>query len=463
MQRIGTCFVIALLSVMFCAGPALGVTVLVNVFEKEGNITPLAGAILYANGALVGKSDSSGNIEFSHPGTELVQVTVEKTGYESWTGDIGVNTTTLLVEMAKKRVPLLVQVYDTDTLSPVPGATVSIRDGLIGNANQTGPDGTTSFIVTGGSVCALDIAATNYRTFSEQVEVGLEPKTVQVMLFRDDRFTVLVKDEGTGTPLPGASVFVDGVDRGVTDPKGAVTLALPREKVYSFQVHLEGYDDYRDRQIVEKDQAFVTVPLHKSPYSVFVSVYSEERAPVEGAVVLVEGRSVGVTNRYGRVQLTNLTFGEYQIEVRHPSFIPHTQVLPVHSQGEDVSIDLQYPGLNATITTVEGGAVPVPGVSILLNGKEQGVTGGDGTLSLPLRLNTPYVISAKKEGYSPISINRTFSSQNETGNLVIPMEKGIDWLIVGVVVAAAAIACIAAVIILGKRRPKIVRGRRGGL
>ncbi|MCU0632415.1 MAG: carboxypeptidase-like regulatory domain-containing protein [Methanolinea sp.] len=463
MQRIETCFVFALLSMLLFTGPALGVTVLVNVYEKEGNITPLSGASLYANGALVGKSDSGGNIEFSHPGTDFISISVEKLGYSPWSGDIGVNTTTLLVEMSKKKVPLLVQVYDTDTLANVPGASVCIRDGGSRNTSQTDANGTSSFIVTGDSVYILEISATNYRTFSDQVEVGLDQKTVQAMLFRDDRFSVQVKDEETGNPLAGASVSVDGTDRGVTDQKGVVTLALPREKVYMVQVRMEGYEDYHERQIVEKDQALITISIRKSPYSVFVSVYNEERNPVEGAVVLVDGLPQGSTNRYGRLQLANLTLGKYQLEVRHPGFMTRQQQLQVTIQGDDVPVDLEYLGVNVSITTLEDGSIPVPGVTVFINGKEEGTTRDDGTLFSRMRLDTPYVISAEKEGYNPAKVEKVFSSQNETAPLIIPMERSINWLMVGVVLAVVVAACLAAVILLKRRGPGKMHGHRGGL
>lgn len=463
MQRIGTCFACVILSMLLAACPALAVTVLVNVYEHEENITPLQGASLFANGALVGKTDSSGNIEFSHPGTEFIQVTVEKIGFDPWSGDIGINTTTLLVEMHRMKVPLLVQVFDADILAPVAEAGVSVSEGVTKHTAKTEENGTASFTVTGDSVCTLEVAAPNYKAYSAIVETGLEEKTVQAMLFRDDRFSVLVREEGSGNPVPGVAVLVDGVDRGSTDQKGAVTLNLPRGKVYSFQAQLEGYEDYRERLIVDKDQALVVIALHKSPYSVFVSVYSEEKTPVEGAHVLVDGQSRGSTNRYGRVQLADLTLGEYLLEVRHPAFVTHSQVLPVHTQGEDVSVELEYPGVNATISAMEGDKVAVPGVKIRIDGKEQGVTGEEGTLSLRMRLNTPYVISTEKEGYDPAEIEKTFSSQNETALLLIPMQKSFNWLGAGVVIAAVAAFSLAAFIILKKRRPGNIRGRGKGL
>ncbi len=463
MQRIGTCFAFALLAMLLMAGPASGVTVLVNIYEKEGNITPLPGAALYTNNALVGKSDSGGNIEFSHPGTEIIQIRVEKLGYAPWSGDIGLNATTLLVEMTKKKVPLTVQVFDTDALAPVAGASVSISDGAGKNTTVTDANGTTMFTVSGDSAYNLEITAPNYRTFTDHLEIARDQKTVQVMLVRDDRFSVLVKDETSGAPLPGAAVIIDGVERGITDAKGVVTLSLPREKVYQVHVRIEGYDDYHERMNVGRDQALVTTLLRKSPYSVFISVYNEERDPVEEASVFLDGQPVGSTNRYGRLQLANLSFGEYALEVRHPGFETHRQQMQVRVQGEDITVDLAFPAANLSIAALEGGDVPVHGATIFINGKEQGTTGENGTLPVRLRLNTPYVISAEKEGFNPVKLEKTVSSRNETAPVIISMERSIDWVLVIVVLAVVVAGFMGAFLIMKKRGQARGRSRRGGL
>lgn len=463
MRRIGTCLIIALLSILFCTGAVVGVTVLVSVYEKAGNLTPLPSAMLYADGALVGKSNSEGMIEFSHPGTQNVRILVQKIGFSSWDGEIDANATTLDVEMSRKGVPLIIQVYDTDTMAPLEGAHVSIGDTIRENTTSTNANGIASFNVTAESVYSVKVEATHYHGFSSQVEVGFDQKTVQALLFRDDRFSVLVQESGSGTPLPGANVLVDGVERGTTDPKGIVTLALPREKVYSILVRAEGYEEYNEKQIVGNNQAFITVSLRKSPYSVFFSVYNEDKIPIEGASILLNGVVKGKTNTFGRVQVTDLTIGNYSLEIRNPGYTTIRQPLLVNAQGEEISFQMMYPHVNVTVRTLEEGAVPVPGTKIFLNGDEAGITDDEGTLPVSLRLEKPYVISAEKAGYTVVQIEKNMTSFNETGPLLIPMTKSIDWLLVGILSVAGAAVCLGAGILWKRRGSKRMHGRGRGL
>jgi len=72
-------------------------------------------------------------------------------------------------------------------------------------------------------------------------------------------------------------------------------------------------------------------------------------------------------------------------------------------------------------------------------------------LPVSFRLEKSYVISAEKAGYTVVKIEKNVTSLNETGPLLIPMTKSIDWLLVGILSAAGAAVCIGAVI-LWKRR-----------
>lgn len=440
MRRTWTCLIIVLLALFFFTSNAAGVTVLVNVYEKEGNITPLSSASLYANGALVGKTNDQGSIEFSHPGTGNVGILVQKLGYSPWEGEIDANSTSLVVEMTRKKVPLMVQVYDADTMTPIPGAQVSLRDNAGENTTSTSNTGIASWNVTVESVYDVGVEVPNYHDFNSQVEVGLEQKTVQALLFRDDRFSVIIKDGGSGSLLPGATVLVDGVKKGVTDLKGIVILALPREKVYTIQTRMEGYEDYTQQQIVGKDQAFITVSLKKSPYSVFLSVYNEEKDPVEGASVFINGAKQGTTSKYGRLQLTNLTFGNYSLEIRDPGYVTLRQPLQVTVHGEDIPVELNYQHLNTSVKTFEGGSIPVSGVKISINGQDKGQTDGEGTLPVSVRLNMSYEFSAEKPGYNTAKVVKNVTSFNETAPLLILMERSIDWFLIGILCAVVVAA-----------------------
>ena len=462
MQRCGVNLFIAIFFVLIVTGIAWGAAVTVQVFEKEENITPLAGALVYANNTLIGKTDDSGTIEVFSPGTEVIPLKVEKFGYDPWEGDIGENTTQILVELQKAKIALSVHLYDADTLDPVPGVSVTLEGDGSDSRVVSDSNGTAGFVVQSRTSYRIETDAEHYQPASMAVDIGISGKDVQVMLFRDDRFSIVVKDGDTGNPLAGARVFVEGIERGITDPKGVITLPMPRGKVYLIRVVMEGYEDYNGRQIVESDTAFLTIPVTKAPFTIFVSVYNEENDPVEGAFILVDNVIAGTTGRYGRAVLTNITAGRYILEVQHPGYVPARQPLVVAIQGEDVVTELLYRKENITIRTVEGSASPVPGVKISLNGEEAGFTSDKGTLPVLLRVDLPYTITAEKDGYHEVTIEQEISSSNMTPSLEIPMKRNFNWMLFSIA-GIGVVAVIGAILVFRRRSGGRSHGRRGGL
>jgi hypothetical protein len=462
MQRCGVNLFIAIFFVLTVTGIAWGAAVTVQVFEKEENITPLAGALVYANNTLIGKTDDSGTIEVFSPGTEVIPLKVEKFGYDPWEGDIGENTTQILVELQKAKIALSVHLYDADTLDPVPGVSVTLEGDGSDSRVVSDSNGTAGFVVQSRTSYRIETDAEHYQPASMAVDIGISGKDVQVMLFRDDRFSIVVKDGDTGNPLAGARVFVEGIERGVTDPKGVITLPMPRGKVYLIRVVMEGYEDYNGRQIVESDTAFLTIPVTKAPFTIFVSVYNEENDPVEGAFILVDNVTAGTTGRYGRAVLTNITAGRYILEVQHPRYVPARQPLVVAIQGEDVVTELLYRKENITIRTVEGSASPVPGVKISLNGEEAGFTSDRGTLPVLLRVDLPYTITAEKDGYHEVTIEQEISSSNMTPSLEIPMKRNFNWMLFSIA-GIGVVAVVGAILVFRRRSGGRSHGRRGGL
>jgi hypothetical protein len=444
---------IAIFVVLIFTGTACGATVHVQVFERVENITPVAGALVYANTTLAGKTNDAGTIEIFSSSTEVIPVRVEKFGYDSWNGEIDTNTTEILVELSKAKIAISVHLYDADTMDPVPDVSVTLEGDGSENTAISDQNGTAGFTVLARGSYRIGTDAEHYHPVSTVVDVGVAGKDVQVMLFRDDRFSIVVKDGDSDVPLSGARVFVEGIERGVTDPKGVLTLPMQRGKVYLIRVVMDGYQDYHGRQIVESDTAFLTIPLVKAPFTIFVFVYNEDEDPVEDALVLIDNTTAGITSRYGRAVLTNLTAGRYLLEVQHPGYVPARQSLTVAVQGEDIVTELLYQKENITIRTVEGSGSPVANVKVSLNGEEEGFTGDKGTLPVLLRVNLPYTITAEKEGYHQATIEKEISASNTTSSIEIPMKRNFNWMLVGV--AGIGLAAVIGVVL-------VFRGRASG-
>jgi hypothetical protein len=462
MQRSGDYLFITIFFVLIFTGIACGATVVVQVFERGANLTPIAGALIYTNNTLAGKTNDEGTFDFFFSSNEVIPIRVEKYGYDSWDGYITTEADQIPVELQKAKTALSVQIYDGDTMVPLPGVNVTLEGDSAENTTISDQNGTAGFTVPASGTYKIGTAAEHYQPVSMVVDVGVSGKSVQVMLFRNDRFSIITKDADSGTPLSGAHVFVEGIERGVTDPKGVLTLPLPREKVYLIRVVLDGYQEYNGHQIVESDTAFLTLPLTKVPFTIFILAYNEDKDPVEGAIVLVDNVTAATTSSYGRAVLANLTAGQYLLEVRHPGYVPAMRPLTVAVQGEDIVTELIYQKENVTIKTVEESGSPVAGAKISLNGEEAGFTSDRGTLSVLMRINLPYSIKAEKEGYDQASIKQEFNSSNMTSSLVIPMKRNFNWILAGIAATGVA-AVIGAVYVFGRRTGRHSSRKRRGL
>ena len=453
--------IVAVLSLLLFVTIAGATTVTVNVYEKEGNLTFIPQASVYADGAPVGKTDSDGMLQFSHPGISDLTVKVVKTGYDEWSGTLGANATNLLVELMRKNLTLGVQVYDADMLSPISGAEVYLTGPVLSQQESTNEQGIAEFRVLAGDTYTINVRSPNYQARSTDVEMALESKTVQFLLYRDDRFALVIKDGTDDTPVKDALVMVDGVSKGITDSKGAITLDLPRGKIYTIKVTKEGYEEYSDKAIIREEDALITIPIEKARYKTFIMVYDQENHPVEGVSIQVNGSGSAVTDAYGKVAISDLLAGTYMISASREGYQPANTTFTVTADGQDVVLPIRYGQASLLLYVQEPDGKMVQGAAVLINGEEAGVTDTHGQFSTHVTVNSPLVINTTKEGYQQggldVLVPSGSSSVSYTVNMQPNFELGFLWIlaIIGVIVVVGVV-----LVIRKKNHRTYARGRR---
>jgi hypothetical protein len=409
---------------------AEGVTVGVTVYDTGHNLTQIPQAAVYVDNGLVGKTDETGYLEFSHPETNSMEITVIKRGYEDWAGILDGNTTSLLIEMKKKNLVLGVTVYDADTLYTVSGAEVSLSVNGVNMSETTDSNGSVSFPVRAEGLYDLSIHAPNYQTRAAAVEMGIDNKSVEYWLYHDTHFVIVVKDETTMQPVKDAEIVFDGVNKGTTDQRGALTIDLPRDKVYQITIKKDGYQDYIEKRIISNDEALVTLSIKKAPATVFIFIYDETKSPVENAEIFLGNTQVGTTDTFGKATLENLTLGTYPLSIRHSGYRNQSFTLEVTEMAREFTIQLEYETANLTIETLGTDKKPIPQTLISINGKQTGITDKNGAYTTKLRLNIPYTINATKEGYNSATV-RTEVTSFAPPLQTITMQKSMNWLLAG--------------------------------
>ena len=184
---------------------------------------------------------------------------------------------------------------------------------------------------------------------------------------------------------------------------------------------------------------------------------------MEGAVVTVNDKEAGVTNKFGRLTLEGYLGGDYNLTVSAGAYADSHVPLLINAQGQDITIELSYKTIGLTIFTQQPDEKMVDDATILLNGKEIGTTDTHGQLEAQVKVNTPYIINATKEGFLPAGVIEVFSNEETSASVTLVMDRPIDIGLVAIIVIV--IAAAAGVIIWIRRKNRYIhtRMRRNGL
>jgi hypothetical protein len=458
----GLLSLLVLAALLICTG-AYATTVVVIVSEQTVNLTPVSQAAVYVDNSLVGKTDSMGWLEFSHPESgNMLNVRVAKRGFDDWTGILGANETSLPVELTRINLTFTAEVYDSDTLNPIPGASVILSAGGNLTTKTTDGNGSAVFSLKANEPFQLGISAENYQSRTDSLEMGIEPKSTQFWLYPDERFVVVIRSEERGNPVADAEIFFDGISIGKSDSRGAIAIDLPRDKVYMIKVRKEGYLDYNEKRIIGQDEAIVSILLEKVPYTIIVSVFNQDNSPISDAPVMIAGAIAGRTNQYGALKLQNMSYGVYNLSVGHPGYLTLSKDLNVTSQDEDLVIVLNYESVPIILTSQEKGGKAVPGALISLNGKVIGQTDSNGQLVTSIRTLTNQTVSATRDGYNPSALSILVNSSQNNNMVSIIMEPSLNLgLYLGIFLLIVII--IAGVILLTRRKTENRHSGKRGL
>jgi len=453
-----TCrLIFMVICVFLLVGGTQAATLYVNVFEKTTNVTAIPYASVFVNGALAGKTGNDGIFSFTHPGNAPITVKVMKPGYETWEDDVGMAETSILVQLMKKELAVNIGVFDADSVIPIANAQVRMMGPNITDSQKmTDANGSVTFPAQAASIYNIQISAPNYQSRNEVLEMGMEGKNIQYLLIRDDKFSILAKSAGDQSPIANAEVFIDGVSDGKTDGKGTLSLELPRNKVYNIKITKPGFTDYVEKRMISDTEAVVTASLAVAPYQASIFVVDETKAPVAGATIIIDGKTLGNTSDFGKYTFRDLPSGQYVLEVKHPGFTSLRKEIGEDDLGQDINVVLPFQQADLTIFVEDEGHHVIPGVSVSMDGRNAGVTDDNGSLQTKVKVSTEYNITASMKGYKPVTMIAGINPGNTTSTITLSMEKDIN---LGIFMTAGLIIAIIIIIILVillvvRRKPK---------
>jgi len=446
-------FFALLLLILLCS--AVQATSLQITVQDSLDNTSISQATIYVDGANSGRTTNTGTYFLTHSGLNDLNIRITKMGYEDWENAVAKNLTFVLVNMTRKTLVLKVALYDTDSLAAVQNADVKITVDNVTETKKTDSNGIVSFAVKANTFYDLAITAPYYQSrVPPPIQISAENKDVQYWLLRNDRFSFVVTDK-TNNPVPDAEVYLNSALKGTTDARGILVLPLERNKPYVIEVKKAGYESFIERKTIGEEEALVAIQISKVPVGAFVSVFDENRDPVQDAGVYLDTTLAGFTDKYGRYIFGSIIAGTYQLEVRKGGYVITKKTISVTKQGDDFTIELPYEEADLAVYVRDKDQKVIPDAKIELNSRTIGTTNENGQVATRLKFNTLYNISASKEGYQPVSIQKEIILGNSSGSVTFTLDKNLDWgFILLIIVGAIGVLVVFGIIRRMNQKPR---------
>ncbi|MDD1697383.1 MAG: carboxypeptidase-like regulatory domain-containing protein [Methanoregula sp.] len=435
-------FLFALLCTVILCSFAQATILQISVQDRSDNST-IPDATVFLNGDEYAKTTTTGQVFLNHSGLNDLSIRVSMTGYEDWKKLVAKNETSVFVTLSRMNITLKVNLYDSDSLGAVSGARINISAKNGNQTNLTDGAGSATFGVNATTLYSMGITAPGYLPRIELINTGTENKEAQFWMFPANRFSFIVKDKNGMLPVADAEVRIDNALVGETDSRGILTVPVTRGKVTGIDIKKGGYQTFTESRRINETDALYSVSLSKALLGAVISVSDENRIPVNGAEVFINGTLSGSTNQSGRITFPDLVSDSYNVEVRKAGYRSINRTIVIINKGEDFTFEIPVENADLTIFVQEKDLRIVPNATILLNGNTIGVTDDHGLFRTRVRFNTLYNITALKDTYQPVSVQKEFARGNATVSATLIMEKNQDWGIITLIVIGAAGVLIA--------------------
>ena len=448
-------FLFALLCTLILCSSAQATILQISVQDRSDNST-IPDATVFLNGDEYARTNNTGKVFLNHSGLNDLLIRVSMTGYGDWEKLVAKNETSVFVNLSRMNLTLKVNLYDSDSLGAVSGARINISAKKGNQTNLTDVAGSVTFGVNATTLYSLDITAPGYLPRIELIDIGTENKNAQFWMLPANRFTFIVKDKNGMLPVTDAEVRIDNALVGKTDNRGILTIPVARGKVTGIDIKKGGYQTFTESRSINETDALYSVLLSKALLGAFISVSDENRVPVTSADVYINGTLSGTTNQSGRINFPDLVSGSYSVEVRKTGYRSMNRTILIINKSEDFTFEIPVENADLTIFVQEKDQKIVSNATILMNGNTMGVTDEHGLFRTRVRFNTLYNITAIKDTYQPVSVQKRFAQENATASVTLVMEKNLDWGIITIIVTGALGILIAFGIIRkwGGRKPQ---------
>jgi hypothetical protein len=231
---------------------------------------------------------------------------------------------------------------------------------------------------------------------------------------------ITVQDSLDNSTIPHATVFLDGVNVGMTDNAGQFLIQSGQGDL-NLLITMDGYDDWSG--IVSGNATSLSVILPRKSLLLNVSLFdSNTLQPVSGAnLFLTSSNSTQTaasdTTGYASFGVSSYTF--YSLNITAPNYQPRTETIEIEGQNQDVQYWLLSENQYSFIVKDENSLAPVAGAIISVNSVLVGMTDSRGILIAPISRNVPVSIQITKTGYQTVNQLLTISNNEAVDSIAL--------------------------------------------
>ncbi|EHQ35067.1 collagen binding domain-containing protein [Methanoplanus limicola] len=443
-------------------------TTLTITARDEFDQTPVEGASVYINGAYIGSTNSDGQYTYSHSFSDSLRVGVEKSGYKYLNDLISGSKTSFFAEMKREKGILSINVLDADTLEALSGAVVKISGTGTDDSEATDSSGEAVFEVPLQSVYVIEVQLPRYDTIQKTVEMDQSTKKVDYLIKRNDIIVFQVKEAENGLPLPGTSVYIEGILQGTTGSDGRLTAYIEHERTYDVRIQKDEYQVFEESHFFGSAEVIYPVTLSKSLYPITLSVYDSEKRPVEYAEIYIDADYFGKSDTYGRSGVTNLIAGKHSFEVRKTGYENWYNEYTIDGTDDNIIAVIEYGKSDVTLFVEDRDHKAVPGAVVKSDNNTIGVTDSSGKITTQLLSGQDYTFDVTCKGYKDAAVLKNVPKGSTEMEIVLTIEKEMDIVFIGGIALLIIIVCAA--VFFGLKRfsglkkggSKGRSGRKGG-
>lgn len=323
----------------------------VNVMDAD-TLKSISGAVVHVSGTGIDDSestDSDGSVDFDVALGSTYVVEVQKERYASIYKEVEMDEDTKKVDYLLQRSDLVIfQVTEAETGLPLEDVSIYIDDVLEG---ITGSDGRYNSYIDHERSYDIRISKSGYQSFAENYYFSSDDIIYSVSISKSLYPVAISVYNSDKIPIEDAEIYIDDEYFGKTDDYGRSDVTNLVAGDHKIEVRKSGYSDWTETVLIDgEDDNIIATPEYICA-DVTVLVEDNSHNAISGASVMVDGKTLGVTNSQGIITTELVTNSGYLFSAAKEGYkdLSENENIPLGSTEMTVTLTMES-SFNAALT-----------------------------------------------------------------------------------------------------------------